>query len=136
MVTWRRRRPQSPDDGERSVGAPVASLGELCWLLPPDGGGQITPGRVSLRSGRLNFQGERPAQGNPVEEQDMARLVQIDRWGSDVQMLFVLTMNSLDLVRLRFVSHDTAGRFVQQVQDSYRASTGDPFPGAWLQQHP
>lgn len=107
---------------------------ELCWLAAPDGGEEVTPGRMSLVSGHLAFDGEPQADWYPGE-QDVARLVQIDRQGQDVQLLFVVTPDTVDLVKLRFGFDHVAASFVEQLLAADRGSVGDAFPSAWIQHH-
>lgn len=127
----RRRR----TSGAQPVGAtPESPYSTMCWVMQPATSQPIAPAQLSVADGDLHLQSDAsPTTVQPRQALD--RFAQIDVWGSDIDLLFFETANSLALTTLRFPSDDAAHTFVTRLIESYERRIGTRFPQDWLHLH-
>ncbi len=128
---------------QRTRRAPTASAPrldpsytDLCWLLQPDlavpeDDERVVLAELLIDAGQLVFRPKSMAAWRPAE-QDIKSLAQIELAGSDVQLLFVCSADTLDLTRLRFGTDAKAQTFVAHLSDGYKRCVGTNFPQSWL----
>jgi hypothetical protein len=109
---------------------------DLCWLLrpvvdAPADGEQVVLAELLINAGRLVLRPKSITGWCPAE-QDMKSLAQIELAGSDVQLLFACSADTLDLTRLRFGTDAKAQTFVAHLIDGYKRCVGTDFPQGWL----
>ncbi len=133
-MRYSRRTRRGPADSARRVDPTYT---DLCWLLrphdaaPPEDEEQVVLAEMLINAGRLVVRPKSMAAWCPAE-QDIKSLAQIELAGSNVELLFACSADTLDLTRLRFGTDAKAQTFVAYLLDGYKRCVGTDFPQAWL----
>jgi hypothetical protein len=121
--------------GEANVGGTAAPHGytAMCWLLQPASTRPVAPVEVVVSATHVEVRLTSRDAGVhdaplPPTWQNLDRLVQIDAWGSDLDLLFLESGSSLSLTSLRVAGDGDVEPFLSSVTTAYEACVGSPFP--------
>ena len=93
-----------------------------------------TPARIVVAGPQVRTDASAHLQPRPAR--DVADLVLINVWGTDVDLLFATGGCELDVTTLRVASHAEALRFVAALVTVYHERAGSPLSTEWVRVRP